>query len=136
MELTFTVISVIWYKTDPCLIDGDEIASQGYFVQSIFCLQSLYSIQRNIIFTVEISFIFQLVFCVHIFFCLCADEVCFKISVPSNRCTDDRSYQTYENIVTNKTFLLVDPTVYDNHYEMKLFFVQELLKKYVVLLNI
>ena len=103
----------------------------------VFSVSKVCIAYKEIIFTVEISFIFQLVFCVHIyFFFLCADEVCFKISVPSNRCTDDRSYQTYENIVTNKTFLLVDPTVYDNHYEMKLFFVQELLKKYVVLLSI
>jgi len=59
----------------------------------------------------------------------------FKIFVPSNQYADDRSSQIYQNIA-NKYFLLVDPTVYDNHYEMMLFFVQELLKKYVVLINI
>ena len=53
----------------------------------------------------------------------------FKIFVPSNQYADDRSSQTYQNIVINKNFLLVDPTVYDNHYEMKLFFCTRIAKE-------
>jgi len=52
----------------------------------------------------------------------------FKIFVPSNQYADDRSSQIYQNIA-NKNFLLVDPTVYDNHYEMMLFFCTRITKE-------
>ena len=59
----------------------------------------------------------------------------FKIFVPSNQYADDRSSQIYQNIA-NKNFLLVILQCMIIIMKWCYFFVQELLKKYVVLLNI
>jgi len=58
LQLTLTLISATQHTTDNCLIHGnDDITSQGYFVQSIFivCLQTVHSLEENIIFTLELS---------------------------------------------------------------------------------
>lgn len=67
--------------------------------------------------------------CIEYYYFYCLKVKCvFKMFVPSNQCVDDRSSQTYQIAALNKNFLLVDPTMYDNYYEKKLFFCTRIAK--------
>lgn len=143
MQLTFTVLSATLHTSGNCLIHGNDITSQDYFVQSSFivCLHTVQSLEKTIIFTLEISCISPPFFfgvCIdyyYYYFCFIQMKSVFKIFVPSNQYADDRSSQIYQNIA-NKNFLLVILQCMIIIMKWCYFFVQELLKKYVVLLNI
>lgn len=65
-------------------------------------------------------------------FLLYTVEVCFQdvcAFQPMCREVTLRSPYTYQVTVLNRNFLLFDPTMYDDYYEMKLFFCTKVAKE-------